>query len=94
MTIPKRVKIGGIVYEVRIAEDWPGREGSDGMCFYDHTIGNVIFIGAELSKEAQEITLLHEALHAMNSTMNHEFLDSLAEQLYQFFSDNQLLTTQ
>ena len=93
MVIPKQAKIGGIVYKVVIAEEWPGRVVGehDGECFYDQTHGNTIYIGAELSQEAQEITFIHEALHAMNATMDHEFLDSLAEQLYQFLADNGLL---
>ena len=93
MIIPTKVKIGGITYEVRIARTWPGRvEGEhDGECFYDNQHGNTIYIGAELTPEAQATTFIHEALHAMNATMDHEFLDSLAEQLYQFLSDNKLL---
>lgn len=93
MIIPDSVKIGGIVYAVIVAKTWPGRiEGQhDGECFYSSSQGNVIYLGAELSPEAQEVTFLHEALHAMNATMDHEFLDSLAEQLYQFLSDNKLL---
>ena len=94
MIIPSSAKIGGIVYKVVISETWPGRvKGEhDGECFYDQENGNTICIGAELSQEAQEITFIHEALHAMNATMDHEFLDSLAEQLYQFLSDNRLIS--
>ena len=93
MKIPQRVKIGGMVYSVKIAERWPGRElgDHDGECFYDRQNGNIIYIGAELSPQAQEVTFLHEALHAMNATINHEFLDSLAEQLYQFLADNKII---
>lgn len=93
MQIPNQCKIGGIVYKVIVVDTWPGRQRGDhdGECFYDQEHGNVIYIGAELSHEAQEITFLHEAFHAMNATMDHEFLDSLAEQLYQFLADNGLL---
>lgn len=93
MVIPKQVKIGGVTYKVILAEEWPGRKAGDhdGECFYDRSNGNVIYIGSELTQEAQEITFIHEALHCINSTMDHEFLDSLAEQLYQFLSDNKLL---
>lgn len=91
MELPKTVKIGGMVYDVRITNEWPNHDFDDGETFYDKQVGNVIFIREDLSQEAKEITLFHEALHAMNSTMNHEFLDSLTEQLYQFLKDNQLL---
>lgn len=91
MKIPKKIKVGGITYDVRIQDDWMTRGESDGQRFYDSDIGNVIFIAEHLSPEAKVTTLIHEVLHCMNSTMNHEFLDSLAEQLYAFLVDNNLL---
>lgn len=91
MQIPSSVKIGGMVYEVRVTNDWPNHDFDDGETFYDKKVGNVIFIREDLSQEAKEITFIHEILHCINSTMNHEFLDSFAEQLYQVFSDNNLL---
>lgn len=91
LEIPKSVKIGGINYEVRIADEWPDHDCSDGEVFNDTKVGNVIYIRATLSDEAKIITLIHEGMHAMNSTINHEFLDSFAEQIYQFLSDNNLL---
>ena len=91
MKIPTKVKIGGVIYKVNIEDDWLGRDGADGQCFYDGPHGNAIFIGKDLSKEAREATFIHEALHAMNSTINHEFLDSFAEQIYAFLVDNNLL---
>jgi Zn-dependent peptidase ImmA (M78 family) len=91
MTIPLEVKIGAITYQVFILDDWMGRDGDDGECTYDKKRGHCIFIGADLSQPAQEITFIHESLHAMNSTINHEFLDSLSEQLYAFLKENDLL---
>lgn len=93
MKIPKHLKIGGIVYKVEVTDDWPERgalgiEGDDGYC---SVARNTLYIYECLSQEAKEVTLLHEAMHAMNSTVNHEFLDSFAEQLYQVLSDNNLL---
>ena len=59
MQIPKSAKIGGIVYKVIVAEEWPGRAKGehDGECFYDQEHGNTIYIGAELSQEAQMTAL-------------------------------------
>lgn len=91
MKLPYKVKIGGIIYKVSLKKDWEGRDGCDGQCFYDGPIGNAIYIGSDLSHEAQCATLIHEAMHAMNSTINHEFLDSFAEQIYAFLVDNKLL---
>jgi hypothetical protein len=91
MIIPKKVKIGGSTFKVMIVPTWEDREGCDGECVYSAELGNVIYIGSDLSQEAREITFIHEALHAMNSTINHEFLDSFAEQIYQFLHDNKLI---
>lgn len=91
MIIPEKIKIGAIWYQVIIAKDWTARDGADGETFYDIDHGNVIYIFSELSQEAKEVTLLHETLHAMNSVINHEFLDSFSEQLYQFLVENELL---
>lgn len=92
MKIPKSVKIGGIKFNVVQAKDWTGNTGeTDGEIFYDKKHGNVIYIYSELTQEAKEVTLFHEALHAMNATMDHEFLDSLAQQIYQFVKDNKFV---
>ena len=90
MELPKSLKVGGTTYEIRIANEWPGHDFADGEVFYDKINGNIIYIREDLSLEAQEITLIHEILHACNSTINHEFLDSLAEQIYQVLKDNKL----
>lgn len=92
MKIPKSVKIGGVTFKVIEAEEWSGNDGeTDGQIFYDKKRGNVIYIDSTMTQEAKEATLIHEALHAMNATMSHEFLDSLSNQMYQFLKDNRLL---
>ena len=79
------------MYQIHIAEDWLGRGDADGQKFYDTDMGNCIFIASHLSQEAKEVTFLHEVMHCMNSTISHEFLDSFAEQWYQFLVDNEML---
>lgn len=91
MEIPPEVKIGGVVYAVHVTEDWLGRGDADGQKFYDVEMGNAIYIASHLSKEAKEVTFLHEVMHCMNTTIDHTFLDSFAEQWYQFLVDNELL---
>lgn len=91
MIIPTKVKIGSTTYEVRIANTWFEHDGSDGETFYDNNIGNVIYINEALSEEAKGETFIHEVMHCMNSTMNHEFLDSLSNQMYSFLIENKLL---
>ena len=93
MTIPKKVKIGAVWYKVIVAVCWPGRDHGDhdGEMFYDRRHGHVIYIGGELTPEAQWVTFIHEILHALNATLDHVALDSLAEQLGQVFIENKFL---
>lgn len=91
MEIPKELKIGGITYQIILSNKWYEDNGADGETFYDNENGNAIYIRESLTQEAKEVTLIHESLHAMNSTINHEFLDSLSEQIYQLLKDNKLL---
>lgn len=91
MTIPKLLKIGAVKYKVKVVKEWAGYDGADAQTFYDKQHGHVIYINSELTQEAQETSLLHEIMHCLNATMNHEFLDSLAEQLYTVLKENNLL---
>lgn len=52
---------------------------------------NEILIRKQITQSQKEATLLHEAMHFCNTTIKHDLLDSLAEQLYQILSDNKLL---
>lgn len=50
-----------------------------------------IRLNKSLPQTQKEATFIHEAMHTMNTTLNHELLDSLAEQIYQFLKENKLL---
>lgn len=88
MNIPTKLKIGGHVYKVEIVDD-------SSLCDND-TCGkldrstNTISISKTLSDSSKSVTLLHEAIHAMNGELSEEVIDSLSEQLYQLLKDNQL----
>lgn len=90
MKIPTKIKIGAITYKVILADEWIGSANTDGETFTSLKQGNVIYIKKELSNEMKEVTFLHEVLHCINATMNHEFLDSLSFQLHQVLSDNEI----
>lgn len=91
MKIPSKIKIGATWYKIIIAEEWLGGGDADGQTFTCKPQGNVIYIKESLTPEAKGVTLWHEILHCLNTSMNHEFLDSLAEQLYSVFTENKLL---
>lgn len=87
----KYLKIGGHKVELHI-------KNVNDANFIGETNFNIpcITIDSETSQCYKESSLIHEAFHAMNTTMDgneigHIFLDSLAEQMYQFLSDNNLL---
>ena len=90
MNIPKRLKVGGHQIKVEYAEledctgEWDVRR-------------NTLRIANDIPKSHQEAAFIHEIVcHVINSTFSsehigHALLDSISEQIYQVFSDNDLL---
>lgn len=90
MRIPNKLKIGGHIVKVEIANLRPELDGEF------NGDKNIISISKSIPQSRKEATLIHEILHAMNATLGetstgHIFLDSLSEQLYQVLKDNHLL---
>lgn len=88
MKIPESLKIGGHVYKVSLVRHWKDDDDAQGQTDPEKL---TIFINADLGISEQEATLIHEVLHVLNKTLNHELLDSISEQLYQVLHDNSLL---
>lgn len=87
MKIPKQLKIGGHKYKVLIT-----KTGLDSGDYGELEIEtNTIRINPDLPQSNKESTLIHEILHAVNTTLDHELLDSLSEQIYQVLKDNKLI---
>lgn len=89
MTIPKKVKIGGHEYYVTLAPTWDTFETGD--CAETKYEEGIIYVNSNLIDSEQGSAFLHETMHVMNKTLNHELLDSISEQFYQVLSDNNLL---
>lgn len=87
MKIPKSVRIGGHTYKVKLVSRVDSVDSEGEM---DNEAGTIRLLKT-LTPTALEAAFIHEALHGMNSTLNHELLDSLAEQVFQFLHDNKLL---
>lgn len=87
MNIPKTLKIGGHIYKVEITDKGLNEEDYGELDMETNTIR----INSKIPKTNQESTLLHEILHALNTTLDHELLDSLSEQMYQVLKDNKLI---
>lgn len=84
MIIPKKLKIGGHTIKIRFTSDIDDVAQAD-------VVKNELLINKNATEERIEASVLHEAMHFMNTTMNHALLDSLSEQYYQFLKDNKFL---
>lgn len=87
MKIPKKLKIGGHDIQVRLIEFGD----ADGLCGNTAYSKGEITINKELPQSQREATLIHEIFHVLNTTMSHDLIDSLSEQLYQVLKENDLL---
>lgn len=89
MKIPKKLKIGSHTFKILKGRN-PHYMGET------DTKQNKIWIDEDMPQDQQEATLIHEIMHAINTTfgnkdMEHALLDSLSEQMYQVLRDNRLL---
>lgn len=89
MNIPKKLKIGGHQFRVELVEG--NNLDEDNTCGKCDKNKNTILISKSLSQSQKEVTLFHEIIHAVNGELEEEIVDSLAEQLYQVLSANNLL---
>ena len=93
MRIPHTLKIGG--HTVKVVQTKMEDNPQSLMGKFD-TTRNILTIDAELVQSQKEVTLFHEILHAINTEWDnqingHALLESIAQQLYQVLSDNNML---
>ena len=89
MEIPTVLKVGG--HAIKVVEVSKEEANDKDYCGETSYQENIIRIDSSLSQSRKEATLIHEILHNLKTVMDHEFLDSLSEQLYQVLKDNGLL---
>lgn len=87
MNIPKQLKIGGHLVKI-IEKDGFNADSDCGEFLIDK---NTITIRKDMPQDQKEATLIHEIIHVCNTTLDHELLDSVSEQIYQVLKDNNLL---
>lgn len=91
MEIPKKLKIGGRIYEVILKSEKDGNtnQGSVSNWFLK------IWIEESQPKDGQEETLLHEIIEVIkannNLEMSHQTIATLSNNLFQVLKDNNLL---
>ncbi|MBF0554123.1 MAG: hypothetical protein HQK96_06125 [Nitrospirae bacterium] len=90
MSIPKRIKIGGIEYRVELVDPSFSTEHLGQL----EPLKCLIRINKEISKDRQQTTLLHEILEAINEQyqfeLEHGKIQGLEATLYQVLKDNNI----
>lgn len=83
MNLPKKLKIGGIVYSVEQKKDI-----DDGECAGKiHTDKQLIEL-SEGTPDYMKVTLIHEILHAINNEVKETDVEFYAQALYQVIKEN------
>lgn len=77
----KQIKIGGLIYKI----EYKDLEESLGRTEYAKQI---IQIDDKQTKDQQEVTLIHEILHAQNNQRSELETEALAQSIYQIIKDN------
>lgn len=86
MNFPAVIKIGGQMIAVKVTPDVP----ADNNGYWDSRKGT-IYIHDNMPATEQEVTLLHEIIHALNNSIDHKEVEYLAQGLYQVLKDNSLV---
>lgn len=85
MFIKDQIKIAGHTFDVEQINNLADSGSTD-------TSFNKILIKADLCKEQQESTLIHECIEAVNSiydlNLNHQTIQTLEAAFYQIIKDN------
>lgn len=89
MQIPKKIKIGGLIFKVELHENLTTGLGSYGQM---RPADMKIVIDSTIAKPMQESTFLHEIIEVINTNlelgMEHKIISALEAGLYQVIKDN------
>lgn len=99
MTIPKKLKIFGFVWNVSEDKNVTCEGNCNGSTHYG---SQSIFIDPEITKQKKEEVLIHESMHAIwwqsglgkrytDTKMEEEIIHAVAHGIYQVLNDNKLL---
>lgn len=83
IAIPEKIKVGGLIYDVKVVDDLENENACATTSFKKLEI--TIEKG---NPQYMQQVFIHEVLHAMNGEWNDERIEFLAMSLYQFFMDN------
>jgi Zn-dependent peptidase ImmA (M78 family) len=85
MIFPKTLKIGGHTIALKLVDKTENRN-----CGEWDPFKNLIEIDKNQPMSQQEVTLVHEILHAVCVTLEHDKVEMLSQHLYQVLKDNKL----
>jgi hypothetical protein len=84
MKIPKTLKIGGLIYKIKIErlDDDHGKMSR---------VYQTIKVDSDLPEPERIVTLIHEVIHVMNGQIKEDMVEALAHQAYQILKDNKFI---
>lgn len=88
LTMPEQIKIGGLVYEVKVVEELA--DGCAGIIEYKKQIIRI----EKSTPDMMGLTLMHEILHALNAEFAEPHIEFMAQALYQIIKENPMVFQQ
>ena len=88
MKIPNKIKVGGHIYKIVFQKT---TDLADNGCGKIDRVKGVIFIDKDLIQSEKELTFFHEVIHSINTELKELEVDFLAQAIYAFLKDNNLL---
>ena len=95
MNIPKKINIGGIIYDVEFV-----KKADDELNKFN-LYGNIDFVDCKIkiadgiNNQMKEVTLIHEVLHGIAQNYSMDFkedeIERLSNGIYQVLKENNLL---
>ena len=94
LKLPKQVKIAGLTYEIQLKDDIHQKEGLSGDARYTEQV--IRIQSRDYHHETVEQTFVHEVVHVLdhiylNDKLTEDQVDALANGIYAFLKDNNLL---
>ena len=86
MKIPKKIKVGGLVYDVEVV-DAIENSGAQARTHHDTQI---IYI-RKMKQERMEQTFFHELMHCINNELTEWEVESISVGVFQVLKDNKLI---
>ena len=88
MKIPKKIKVGALTYDVLFVEDY--NINQDHAELLKHKRFDAVRINKNQTKQQQELSFVHEIVHAINNELSEQDTEFWAQAIYQLLKENKL----